>query len=95
MKRLERLLEEAARLCIPDTFPLHIQTSLAAYIKHRQRPDMFLLRALENDFYQAIGEASEQEMTCLKDLADWLYRRAPLTCRGSKEHVRTWLGEPS
>ena len=65
--------------------------SLKRYIEHRTPTGSFLQKVLENNLFEAIARADEENIIALKDIVLYIYNKAPSACWGSPEKVKEWL----
>ena len=71
---------------IPD----HTRGALERYITHGIIPGDFLISVLTNDLMGAISRADHDNSQCLRDIAAWIYMRAPGHCWGDIDAIREY-----
>ena len=70
--------------------PEHTQGALERYITHGIRPGDFLMSVLTNDLMGAVGRADHENSQCLRDIAAWVYMRAPRNCWGDRDTIHNY-----
>jgi len=51
----------------------------------------FLQSVLENNLYEAVGRADQDNAATLVEIVRYVYNDLPALCWGSPEKVKTWL----
>lgn len=70
--------------------PRRMMSALVRYILKGEIPGGFLTAVLQNDLFEAIGRADEENRRNLPAFVSFIYNEAPSTCWGSKEHIKQW-----
>jgi hypothetical protein len=71
--------------------PLHTQAALEDYIEKGIPTGGFLYAVLSNNLVDAVCRADAQNLSCLKDIVQWLYNEAPHDCHGSEARVLRFM----
>jgi len=70
--------------------PEHTRGALERYITHGILPGDFLLSVLKNDLMGAVARADHENSQCLRDIAAWVYMRAPGDSWGDRDTIRDY-----
>lgn len=71
--------------------PQHTQEALQRYIVHGILPGDFLMSVLKNDLMGAVARADHENSQCLRDIAAWVYMRAPGNSWGDRDTIREYV----
>lgn len=77
----------------PHDIPQPVFEGLKAYVFERQSLGGFLTSCLTNDFMNAVCRADAENLTAIREIAQFIYCELPNSCWGNMEKVRAWLDE--
>lgn len=73
------------------TIPHYMEEPLRQYIIKGTPVGHFLSAVIDNDLFEAVGHADEENAANLPAFVGYLYNEAPSTCYGSKEKRLAWI----
>jgi hypothetical protein len=71
--------------------PERMGGGIERYIKHGIPPGHFLTALLENDLFEAVGKADDENIANIPAYCAYFYNEAPSPCHGSKKIVAAWI----
>lgn len=71
--------------------PVHLRTSLSAWVEEGRLPSAFLEAVLCNDLRKAVEAADPLSFKAIPAIVKWLYTDAPALCWGDPTKVGAWM----
>jgi hypothetical protein len=73
-----------------EMIPAHCQNGIRVFVLEGRIPGHFLKAVLSNDLKEAVGQADDVNLTCLRQYVRFLYNYAPQVCWGSVKKMENW-----
>ena len=68
-----------------------IKDAIDNYVTHHVPTGHFVRAVLENDLFEAVGRADDDNQANLQEICRYVYNEIPWNCWGSPEIVKQWL----